>query len=116
MTLVTLLFFAANVLLFWYAFRYRPFPDDPSFELHEIVTGPMHAGLFPNPAFDPSFGPTRLFFYAPKSPDEPRSLSDALRWFNFGLIEISAAGDLSASVVDASGTTRARIALPRPAR
>src|SRR5262249_26457985 len=66
------------------AFRYRPFPDDPEFELHELVTGPLHAGLFPVEALDPTFSPTRLFFYGPPIAHRPATLTEALPWFNFG--------------------------------
>ena len=29
-------------------FRYRPFADDPAFTVHELATGPLNAGIFPN--------------------------------------------------------------------
>lgn len=96
------------------AFRYRPFLDDPEFELHELATGPLHAGLVPQQAYDPTFGPTRLFFHGPSEAEAPQSIDAALPWFNFGLIEISAKGELTAKVVDALGATRASLQLAPP--
>jgi alkaline phosphatase D len=98
------------------AFQYRPFPDDPEFELHELVTGPLHAGLVPLQALDPTFSPTRLFFYGPAAAHMPATLTEALPWFNFGLLEVSAKGELTARVVDANGETRATIRLSPAAR
>lgn len=47
-------------------FRYRPFGDDWTF--HEVVTGPLNAGIFPNPAFDATLGTECLFFLGPSGP------------------------------------------------
>ena len=33
-------------------FRHRPFPDGPRFTVHELATGPLNAGIFPNLDFD----------------------------------------------------------------
>lgn len=87
------------------AFRYVPFPDRPNFELYELVTGPMNAGLFPNPAFDTSLGATRLFYFGPASPDAVKTFEGAKRWFNFGLLEFDAEGGLRLEVRDTGGAT-----------
>jgi alkaline phosphatase D len=97
-------------------FRYRPFPDDPEFDLHEIVTGPMHAGLVPLQHFDSTFAPTRLFSFAPAPSETPGTIGEALSWFNFGLVEVSERGELRARVIDATGKDRATIDLPPPNR
>jgi alkaline phosphatase D len=93
------------------AFRYRPFPEDPEFELHELVTGPMHAGLAPQPSYDATFAPVRLFYYAPSPAEMPRTLAEALPWFNFGLLEITEQGEITARVIDATGKERAALRL-----
>ncbi len=81
--------------------RYRPFPEDPGFEIYEFVSGPMNAGLFPNPALDASLNPERLFFFGPDG--EVADYEEALRWMNFGAIEIGQNGVLRASIRDLSG-------------
>ena len=45
------------------AFRYRPFGDRPQFVVHELVTGPLNAGIFPIPDVDQTLGPEVLSFY-----------------------------------------------------
>ncbi len=81
-------------------FRYRPFPEDPEFEFYELVSGPMNAGLFPNSDVDPSLNPERLFFFGPEMP--PSSYAEALKWMNFGMLEIESSGVLRASIRNAS--------------
>lgn len=100
-----LVFITADVH-FATAFRYHPFADFPGFSFLEFVTGPLNAGLFPNRAFDTSLNPERLFFHGPDSVDATKDLATALRWFNFGLIEISPDGRLRFELVDGYGTTR----------
>ena len=55
-TLVTLLFFAVNVLLFWYAFRYRPFELLPAVFYVWVncfgIIAPVQAWSFANSLFD----------------------------------------------------------------
>ena len=43
------------------AFRYRPFAADPAFAVHELVTGPMNAGIFPSADVDQTLNPQVLF-------------------------------------------------------
>ncbi len=85
------------------AFRYRPFADHPDFEVHEFVSGPLNAGVFPHRNLDPSFRPERLFFWGPDSPDDIDDYETALEWFNFGLIEIGDTGELTVAIVNGRG-------------
>ena len=77
-------------------FRYTPFTDDTSFKVHEVVTGPLNAGLFPNRAYDSTLTPESLFFYGPST--NVSTWSDAKPWMNFGLAHIDAHGRLALSV------------------
>jgi alkaline phosphatase D len=86
-------------------FRYRPFPERPSFVVHELATGPLNAGIFPNRDFDPTLGPERLFFHGPTTPEAVTSWEEAKRWFNFGELEVRADGRLTARIVDTAGST-----------
>lgn len=63
-----LIFITADVH-FASVFRYQPFEEFPEFQPIEIVTGPLHAGLFPNREFDETLRPTRLFYYGPDFAD-----------------------------------------------
>jgi len=93
------------------AFHYRPFPEDEAFVVHEIATGPLHAGFFPRQDLDPTLRPQRLFFHGPMPTGLPRSLDEALPWFNFGMAEVDAAGGLVVEVVDATGRVRQQVTL-----
>jgi alkaline phosphatase D len=77
-------------------FRYTPFADDPSFRVHEVVTGPLNAGLFPNRAYDDSLGTESLFFYGPDA--AVTSWAQAKPWMNFGVARVDAQGRLTLSV------------------
>ncbi len=74
------------------AFRYRPFDDE--FVFHELVVGPMNAGIFPKREVDHSLRPVRLFFHGPESVAAVTSWEEAKRWFNTGFVEIDARGHL----------------------
>jgi alkaline phosphatase D len=87
------------------AFRYRPFADRPSFVVHELATGPLNAGIFPNLAFDTTLSPERLFFFGPATPEAVTSWAEAKRWFNFGTLEVAEDGTLTAGIVDTAGET-----------
>jgi alkaline phosphatase D len=93
------------------AFRYTPFPAHPEFAVHEIVTGPLNAGIFPNRNVDPTLNPEILFFHGPASAAAVTSWDEAKRWFNFGTLEIGAGGDLTAEVVDTAGEPQFSITL-----
>lgn len=92
-------------------FRYVPFADDPDFVFHEIVAGPINAGVFPRAEVDPTFGPERLYRHGPERPGDITSYEDAQRWFNFGLVEIDEAGSLKARLVTAAGETAYELSL-----
>jgi len=87
------------------AFRYTPFNSRPDFQVHEFVTGPLNAGLFPNRAFDDTLGTESLFFYGPDVPDTTLSFNEAKVWMNYGMIAISKDGELTASIKDVDGNT-----------
>ncbi len=80
-------------------FSYVPFADAPDFEIHEFVSGPLNAGLFPNEAFDDTLNPKRLFFHGSSTTD----YETALDFFNFGAVEIDTQGDLAVSIINARG-------------
>lgn len=77
-------------------FRYTPFADDSSFKVHEVVTGPLNAGLFPNRAYDTTLNAESLFFYGPSA--AVTNWTEAKTWMNFGLAHIDERGRLSLSV------------------
>jgi alkaline phosphatase D len=83
--------------------RYLPFPEDESFTVHEFVTGPLHAGVFPRSEFDTTLAPERLFFHGPANASAIRSLAEAKRWFNFGVMEVDEKGTLTSRIVDGNG-------------
>jgi alkaline phosphatase D len=85
------------------AFRYVPFADDPTFAVHELVTGPMNAGIFPTTDFDTTLDPERLAFFAPPSPGAVTTWTEAKHWFNFGELDIGRRGALTMRVVNTAG-------------
>jgi alkaline phosphatase D len=97
------------------AFRYVPFPrEHPGFVVHEIATGPMNSGIFPNRLFDTTLNPTVLQFYGPNLPTDVTSWTEAKRWFNFGTLEVGADGDLTAQIVNTAGDPQFSLTLPAP--
>jgi alkaline phosphatase D len=97
------------------AFRYVPFPrEHPGFVVHEIATGPMNSGIFPNRLFDTTLNPTVLKFYGPNLPTDVTSWTEAKRWFNFGTLEVGADGDLTAQIVNTAGDPQFSLTLPAP--
>lgn len=86
-------------------FRYTPFADERDFQLVEFVAGPLNAGVFPQHAFDLTLGTARLFFYGPPEPRAIASFEELRQWLNFGVIDISAAGDLRMQIINALGAT-----------
>jgi alkaline phosphatase D len=93
------------------AFRYTPFGDAPDFRFYEFVSGPLNAGVFPNPSVDPTLGPQRLLYYAPAAAEEITTLAEAKRWFNFGLLDVDADGALTARIVNGLGEEVFRLTL-----
>jgi alkaline phosphatase D len=86
------------------AFRHEPFAD-PDFQIHEFVTGPLHAGVIPGGALDPTLRPAQLVYHAPPSV-RLGSIDEARKWFNFGLLEVHGDGTLRVEIVDGYGATR----------
>jgi alkaline phosphatase D len=79
-------------------FRYRPYADDEQFVFHEMISGPLNAGVFPKDEYDRRLGAERLFLYGPTQPIA--GFDEAQRWFNFGLIEIDETGGLTAKLIN----------------
>jgi alkaline phosphatase D len=84
-------------------FRYHPFGDRQGFVVHELVTGPLNAGIFPIRDVDPTLGPEVLSFYGPPTAEAVATWDEAKRWFNFGTLEIAADGALTAGIVNTAG-------------
>jgi len=97
-------------------FRYTPFADDPEFTVYELICGPLHAGVFPRPDFDPSLHPERLYFWGPPTPESITSLAEAKRWFNYAVAEVDTEGVFSFRIVNARGETVVSQTLPRASR
>jgi alkaline phosphatase D len=96
-------------------FRYRPFAERPRFAVHEIATGPLNSGIFPNRDVDPTLNPEVLFFNGPASAAEVDNWERAKQWLNFGTLKVGAHGRLTAKVVDTAGEPRFSLTLkPRP--
>lgn len=93
-------------------FRYRPFADAPDFQVHEFVTGPLNAGLFPSRDFDQTLGAEPLFFHGPETPESVTEYQNALGWMNFGTLSIDKGGTLRVQVINGRGETVYEIALP----
>ena len=93
-------------------FRYVPFPQDADFVVHEFVTGPMNAGIFPTANVDPTLNPQVLFGPAPAV--FPTDYSQARASFNFGAVSIAADGDLTSQVINTAGQSLFSLTLPAP--
>ena len=93
------------------AFRHTPFGDAPWFRLYELASGPLNAGVFPNPRVDPTLGPERLLYYAPADAREVTSFAEARRWFSFGVLDVAADGALTARIVNGLGEEVFRLTL-----
>jgi len=92
-------------------FRYRPFEEDPDFVLHEIISGPMSAGLFPNRDFDDTLHPESLFFHGPEGIDTVKTWEEARTWMNFGTVRIDRAGLATLSIVGIDGESLFELSL-----
>jgi alkaline phosphatase D len=84
---VTELTFLTTDVHFATAHRYRPLAD-VSLVVHEIIVGPMSAGLFPKRELDPTFSPERLFFHGPASEDVKLTFDEALAYMTVGIVEV----------------------------
>jgi len=97
------LIFLTTDVHFGTGFRHEPFADDPEFVIHEFITGPLSAGIFPRRDVDPTLRSTRLFYHAPPTADAITNDADAQRWFNFGLLEFDSEGRVGVRVINALG-------------
>jgi alkaline phosphatase D len=93
------LVFVTTDVHFSAAFRHQPFAEEPGFVVHELITGPLSAGLFPIERFDADLGTERLFFHVPDG--AVRSLDEARPFFTWGEVAIDAGGALTLSVRNA---------------
>jgi alkaline phosphatase D len=98
-----LLFISADVH-FAAAFSYRPEPERGGFVVHELVTGPLSAGLGAIDSYDRDLGAERLFMHAPPSRDAVHSYADARRFFGFGELDVAESGTLTATLRDVDGS------------
>ena len=80
------------------------------YKFHEFVVGPLSAHFYPNKNMDSTFNPKRLYFYAPEK--EPTSFNEAVKWFNFGFIEIDELGKLSVNIINGEGKSVFKKTLP----
>jgi alkaline phosphatase D len=95
------LVFLSTDVHFASALEYRPFDDRPEFVFHELVSGPMAAGIFPRKNLDASFRPRRLFYWREGWPAKGATYEQALEFFNAGEVHVSDSGTLSLSIVTA---------------
>jgi alkaline phosphatase D len=89
------------------AFRYRPFTANPGFVVHELATGPLNAGIFPNRDVDQTLRPEVLTFFG----DFATSWEQAKRFFNFGILQVERNGALTAEIVNTAGDTQFSLTL-----
>jgi alkaline phosphatase D len=82
-------------------FRYTPFAEDASFKVHEFVSGPLNAGLFPNRDYDATLNAESLFFHGPGA--AVTNYADAKPWMNFGHARVDENGRLTVSIRDVNG-------------
>jgi alkaline phosphatase D len=97
------LVFLSTDIHFATGFRLQPLPRQPQFVVHELLVGPLSAGMFAHREVDPTFAPRRLYFHGLESP--ATTLGQALRGFNFGAIDIDHNGALTFELVDGHGDT-----------
>lgn len=100
---VTGVVFLATDVHFATAFEYRPSAEHPAFVVRELVSGPMHAGVFPRRELDPTFAPRRLFYWGERWPGDTATFDDAVSYFNASDISVSESGDLTLAIVTARG-------------
>lgn len=86
--------------------RLHPFAEAPDFQPLEVITGPLHAGVFGRGVLDTTLAPESLFYLAPDP--QPKTLAEAKRLWNFGVLTFAADGTLTIEIVDATGATRFR--------
>lgn len=95
------LLFVATDVHFATGITYKPFPESPDFVVHELVGGPLHAGLGRSRPPDDSFHPTQLFVHSPET--DPANLQEALEFMNWVRVAIDGTGKLRYAVTNALG-------------
>jgi alkaline phosphatase D len=95
------LLFVTTDVHFATGFTYRPFAESPEFAVHELIAGPLNAGIGRHRPPDDSLNPTQLFVHAPVT--GPDSFQDASAFFNWIRVDIDAEGKLRYSVRNALG-------------
>lgn len=83
-------------------FRYTPFAEHADFHVHEAISGPLHAGLFPKDAFDTSLGAERLFYFAAPRADD-LTFEVARTFMNFGTVAVREDGTLEIAIRNERG-------------
>lgn len=97
-----LLFITADVH-YGAVFRYRPPLRSGTLLLHEVASGPLHAGVFADTHFDTRLGAERVALFAPKNPFALVSYEEAKRWFSFGELAIERTGALTVTLRGVDG-------------
>jgi alkaline phosphatase D len=93
------LVFLTTDVHFTAAFEHHPFDDDPGFVVHELVTGPLSAGLFPFDEFDTTLGTERVLHHVPEG--AVHTLEAARPYFTWGKVEIDREDTLTLSARNA---------------
>lgn len=94
--------------------RLHPYADMPSFVVYEFISGPMNAGLYPNPVPDPTLDVERLFFFGPENRSRVTDFHQAKHWFNVGGVRIGRNGVLEVTILNAEGKIVATSGKLRP--
>jgi hypothetical protein len=89
-------------------FVHRPLPERADFRVIEAISGPLNAGLGIEQPPDPTLhSEVRFVHAAPANPPLAR-WDDALRYFNFGALEVAADGRLTVRIVGVDGASSSR--------
>jgi len=94
-------------------FTYVPFKDAPGFVVHEFISGPLNAGMFPVDVYDKTFNPKRGFTWAIENAKNITSYEQVRALFNYGDVSVSAAGDLTIGWTNAEGRRLHEVAVKR---
>lgn len=86
-------------------FVHRPFPERAGFRVIEAISGPLNAGLGVEQPPDPTLHSEVRFVHAAPADPPLTGWDDALRYFNFGALEIAADGRLTIRIVGVSGAS-----------
>ncbi len=84
-------------------FAHRPFADRPEFRVIEAISGPMNAGVQTPQPIDPSLRSEIRFLHAPSAESPIETWEQALRYFNFGALEVAESGELTLRIIGVTG-------------